>query len=115
MALPGFVKGVLSVDPATDGRTRNHLRGDHAPGANAAHRHALHPLTILTALIGLLLISVSILVCYVFADRLAQMLGATGMTVITRLTSFFLVCIGVQITSNGVKALLESVTPHVGW
>jgi hypothetical protein len=48
------------------------------------------------------------------ADRLAQILGATGMTVITQLSSFFLVCIGVQIAWNGIKALLESLTLHFG-
>jgi multiple antibiotic resistance protein len=46
--------------------------------------------------------------------RLARILGATGMTVITQLSSFFLVCIGVQIAWNGIKALLESVTLHIG-
>ena len=83
-------------------------------GANAAHHHAYHPLTILTALIGLALIAISILLCYGFADRLARILGATGMTVITQLSSFFLVCIGVQIAWNGTKALLESITLHIG-
>ena len=83
-------------------------------GANAAHRHGLHPLTILTSLIGMVLIAISILLCYAFADRLAQILGATGMTVITQLSSFLLVCIGVQIAWNGIKALLESVTLHIG-
>jgi multiple antibiotic resistance protein len=83
-------------------------------GANAAHRHAYHPLTILSALIALALIATSILLCYGFADRLARILGATGMTVITQLSSFLLVCIGVQIAWNGIKALLESVTLHIG-
>ena len=83
-------------------------------GANAAHRHALHPLTILAAFIGCVLIAVSIFLCYGFADRLAQILGATAMTVIVQLSSFLLVCIGVQIAWNGVKSLLESVTLHVG-
>jgi multiple antibiotic resistance protein len=83
-------------------------------GANAARHHAYHPLTILAALIGMVLIGISILLCYAFADRLAQMLGATGMTVITQLSSFFLVCIGVQIAWNGIKELLESVTLHIG-
>jgi multiple antibiotic resistance protein len=83
-------------------------------GANAAHHHSYHPLNILAALIGLILIAISIWLCYGFADRLARILGATGMTVITQLSSFFLVCIGVQIAWNGVKALLESVTLHVG-
>jgi multiple antibiotic resistance protein len=83
-------------------------------GANAAHRHGLQPVTILTALIGLLLISVSILLCHAFADRLARILGATGMTVITQLSSFLPVCIGVQIAWNGIKALVESGTVHIG-
>jgi multiple antibiotic resistance protein len=81
-------------------------------GANAA-RH-FHVLTILTALIGLVLIAISIFLCYGFADRLARILGATGMTVITQLSSFLLVCIGVQIAWNGAKALLESLTLHFG-
>jgi len=83
-------------------------------GANAALHHSYHPLTILAALSGLVLIAISILLCYGFADRLAQILGATGMTVITQLSSFFLVCIGVQIAWNGIKALMESVTLHFG-
>ena len=82
-------------------------------GANAAHTHALHPLTILAALIGSLLIALSIFVCYGFADRLARMLGQTAMLVIVKLSSFLLVCIGVQIAWNGIKALLESVSLHI--
>jgi multiple antibiotic resistance protein len=82
--------------------------------ANAALYHSFHPLNILAALIGFVLIAISILFCYGFADRLARILGATGMTVITQLLSFFLVCIGVQIAWNGIKELLESVTLHIG-
>jgi multiple antibiotic resistance protein len=67
----------------------------------------------LAPLIGLALIAISILLCYGFADRLARILGPTGMTVITQLSSFFLVCIRVQIAWNGTKALLESVTLHM--
>ena len=81
-------------------------------GANAAHSHALHPLTILAALIGCMLIAASVFLCYGFADRLARILGGTAMTVIVQLSPFLLVCIGVQIIWNGVKALLESVTLH---
>jgi multiple antibiotic resistance protein len=82
-------------------------------GANAARRHALHPLTILSALVGFALIAVSIFLCYGFADRLARILGRTAMTVITKLSSFLLVCIGVQIAWNGIKELLESITLHL--
>src|SRR3981189_2478161 len=83
-------------------------------GANAAHSHALHPLNILAALVGPALIALSIYLCYGFADRLARILGASAMSVITQLSSFLLVCIGVQIAWNGIKALLESVTLHFG-
>jgi multiple antibiotic resistance protein len=82
-------------------------------GANAAHSHALRPLTILAALTGCVLIALSIFLCYAFADRLARMLGPTAMTVIVQLSSFLLVCIGVQIAWNGIKALLESVNLHM--
>lgn len=84
-----------------------------ALGANAARRHALHPLTILTALVGFALIALSIFLCYGFSDRLARTLGRTSMTVITKLSSFLLVCIGVQIGWNGIKELLESLTVHL--
>jgi multiple antibiotic resistance protein len=82
-------------------------------GANAAHSHALRPLTILAALVGSALIALSIFLCYGFADRLARVLGPTGMSVMTKLSSFLLVCIGAQIVWNGVKTLLESVTLHI--
>ena len=83
-------------------------------GANAAHSRALHPLTIVAALVGLVLIALSIFWCYGFAERLARFLGATAMTVIVQLSSFLLVGIGVQITWNGMKALVESLTLHIG-
>jgi multiple antibiotic resistance protein len=82
-------------------------------GANAARSHALHPLTILAAIVGSALIAVSIFICYGFADRLARILGPTGMSVMVKLSSFLLVCIGAQVMWNGVKALLESVSVHV--
>jgi multiple antibiotic resistance protein len=83
-----------------------------ALGANASRSHALHPLTIVTALVGFGLIALSIFLCYGFADRLARRLGRTAMTVITKFSSFLLVCIGVQIGWNGIKELLESVRLH---
>jgi small neutral amino acid transporter SnatA (MarC family) len=45
---------------------------------------------------------------------LAQILEVTAMTVIMQLSSVRLVCIGLQIAWNGIKALLESVRLHVG-
>jgi multiple antibiotic resistance protein len=82
-------------------------------GANAAHFHNQRPLAVLAALLGLLLVAVSIFLCYGFADKLARILGATAMSVILRLSSFLLVCIGVQILWNGMSALLTSLAQQV--
>jgi multiple antibiotic resistance protein len=82
-------------------------------GANAPHHHGLNLLAILVAIVGSVLLALSIFLCYGFADCLGQMLGATGMTVILQLTSFLLVCIGVQILWNGARALLEQVHLHL--
>jgi multiple antibiotic resistance protein len=78
-------------------------------GANAARPLSQHPLAILGAVIASALIALSVFLCYGFADRLARLLGATGMAVIMRLSSFLLVCIGVQILWNGVSVLLRSL------
>ncbi len=43
-----------------------------------------------------------------FAESLARALGDTAMNVILRLSSFILLCIGVQIGWNGLSALLRA-------
>jgi multiple antibiotic resistance protein len=78
-------------------------------GANAPYHQGLHLLSMFTALVGCVLLAASIYLCYSFADRLGRVLGTTGMTVILQLTSFLLVCIGVQILWNGASALLKSL------
>jgi multiple antibiotic resistance protein len=82
-------------------------------GANATEHQGVNLLAILAAIVGSVLLAVSIFLCYGFADRLARILGTTGMTVIMQLSSFLLVCIGVQILWNGASALLSSVPVHV--
>lgn len=77
-------------------------------GANAPHA-GINVVAIPAALAGSLVIALTIYLCYGFADRLASILGATVMSVIMRLSSFLLVCIGVQIFWNGAKALLSSL------
>ena len=61
------------------------------------------------AVIGAVLIAASVYLCYAFSDRLARALGETAMSVIMRLSSFLLLCIGVQIIWHGVSALLSSL------
>ncbi len=82
-------------------------------GANATHRYGVHIPIILSALAATALIGASVFVCYAFSDRLARLFGETGTTVFIRLSSFLLLCIGVQIFWNGLKALLSSLPPHL--
>jgi len=82
-------------------------------GANAHPHQGIHLLSILAATLGCFLLTVSIYLCYGFSHRLGQILGVTGMTVIMQLTSFLLVCIGVQIMWNGASALLAQVPMHM--
>jgi len=77
-------------------------------GANAARHHPVHLLAMGAALVASALIAVSVYLCYAFADRLARVLGDTGMSVLLRLSSFLVVCIGVQIVWNGASTLLAS-------
>jgi multiple antibiotic resistance protein len=79
-------------------------------GANAAQYHGFSSLAVaIAAIVGSVLIAISVFLCYGFSDRLARVLGPTAMSVIMQLASFLLVCIGVQILWNGVRALLASV------
>ena len=82
-------------------------------GANAPHQQGVNVWSVLTPIVGSVLLAASIFLCYGFADRLARVFGATGMTVIMQLTSFLLVCIGVQILWNGASALLISLPLHM--
>jgi multiple antibiotic resistance protein len=78
-------------------------------GANIPRHLGANLLAILAAVIGSILIALSIYLCYGFADRLAAVVGESGMSIILRLSSFLLVCIGVQILWNGAHALLSSL------
>jgi multiple antibiotic resistance protein len=60
-------------------------------------------------LLGSVLIAASIYLSYRFAERLGRTLGDSAMNVIIRISSFILVCIGVQILWNGLSTLLKTV------
>ena len=78
-------------------------------GANEPRHLGANVLALATAAIGAALIAATIYVCYGYADRLAAAVGPSGMNVILRLSSFLLVCIGVQILWNGVSALVKTL------
>jgi len=78
-------------------------------GANLTHHLGANLLAILATVVASAIVAVSIYVCYGFADRLAAAVGENGMGIILRLSSFLLVCIGVQIMWNGVGALMHTL------
>jgi multiple antibiotic resistance protein len=78
-------------------------------GANRPHGSEAQWSYLAAAVLGASAVAVTIYFSYRFAEALARVLGENAMNVILRLTSFILVCIGVQIVWNGVSALLHTV------
>ena len=80
-------------------------------GANLPKRFETTTMFSLEALVasslGALAVCGLIWVCYASAERMGRALGPTGTSVLMRLSSFILFCIGVQITWNGVMGLLK--------
>ena len=67
------------------------------------------PRVLVAAISGIVLICVIIYVCYLYARKAEALLGRSGTSVVMRLSSFILLCIGVQIISTGIKAYLEAL------
>jgi multiple antibiotic resistance protein len=78
-------------------------------GANEPRHLGANIVALMSAAIGAALIAVTIYICYGYSARLAAAVGPSGMNVILRLSSFLLVCIGVQILWNGVSALVKTL------
>ncbi len=60
------------------------------------------------ALLGLIVIGLSIYLAYRFAATMAKQLGETGLEVLVRLSAFILMCIGIEILWSGYKALIAT-------
>jgi len=88
-----------------------HLR--HQAGEGFEHGYPRH---FLAALTGMFLLCVLVWVCYGNADRLVRMLGKSGTNILTRLSAFILMAIGVQIMWNGLRsgmpALFAPIAGH---
>jgi multiple antibiotic resistance protein len=79
-----------------------------ALGANEASTLRAGVVVGLAHVTAVVVVAVAIYVCYRYAERILRRLGHTGTVVVTRLSAFILLCIGVQILWNGVAALLAS-------
>jgi multiple antibiotic resistance protein len=80
-----------------------------AVGASRIEGSEWHWPLIAGMILGSALISASIYLSYRFAERIERTVGASAMDVIIRISSFILVCIGVQILWNGLSTLLRTV------
>ncbi len=82
-------------------------------GANLpAELHApsfLSPIVLLASFIGVVLICFTVYMSYRYATAAERLLGTSGTSVLMRLLSFILLCIGVQIAANGIRAYLATL------
>ncbi len=60
-------------------------------------------------LVATALLALLIYVTYRNSARLAQWIGATGTTIVVRLSAFLLFCIGIQVLWNGLSELLSTL------
>jgi multiple antibiotic resistance protein len=63
----------------------------------------------LASMVGLVAVAFTIYFSFRFAARLIRFLGTTGTLVMLRLSAFILMCVGVQIVTNGIVAVVQSV------
>ena len=66
----------------------------------------LAPIVLIASFIGVVLICVVVYLCYRYANAAERLLGTSGTSVVMRLLSFIMLCIGVQIMANGIRSYL---------
>lgn len=69
----------------------------------------LSPRVLIAAISGITLVCAIIYICYLYARKAEALLGRSGTSMVMRLSSFILLCIGVQIISTGLKAYFETL------
>jgi multiple antibiotic resistance protein len=79
-------------------------------GANHAHGFERMVIAFVAGIVGTALISVCVWLCYRYAGHVARWLGHSRVMVVLRLSAFIVLCIGVEITWNGVKGLASELT-----
>jgi multiple antibiotic resistance protein len=85
---PGAISAALTLgaNPSSDLRTRVTTTASH--------------------ILAMLIVAITIYVCYRYAEAILRKLGSTGTNVLIRLTAFITLCIGVQIIWNGLHTWL---------
>ena len=78
------------------------LGANPSPGFRAALS------TVLAHAIGIVIVALSVYLCYRYAEQILYKLGKLGTSIFVRLLAFILVCIGVQICWNGIRSLVAT-------
>jgi len=79
-------------------------------GANHSSSISRVVIAVIGAIIGVAIIAGTVWLTYRYAERVAHWLGHSRLMVAMRLSAFIVLCIGVQIAWNGVKALAEELS-----
>ncbi|MEO8752881.1 MAG: MarC family protein [Casimicrobiaceae bacterium] len=79
-------------------------------GANHAHGVERVIIALIASILGLGFIAVTVWLAYRYAARVALWLGHTRVMVVLRLSAFIVLCIGVQISWNGIRTLAAELT-----
>jgi hypothetical protein len=95
---------VMQICRSAGQRFNRHGRAHLAPGVQPARgeRSGIGVLVAIAAFfLATLAVAAIVLLCYRNADRLAQLVGQEGARVVTSLSAFLLLCVGVQIITAG--------------
>ena len=85
--------------------------GAHLPSQLHA-RSFVSPDILAASIVGTLVTCLIVYICYRWSRAAAAMLGKSGTTVLMRLSSFILFCIGVQILASGIRSYIEVLNLH---
>jgi len=80
-------------------------------GANPSSDVRTAAITVLAHTLGILIVALAVYLCYRYGDRMLRKLGPTGVSVLTRLLGFILLCVGSQIAWNGVHGFIVGAFP----
>jgi len=82
--------------------------GAHLPSQLHA-KSFISPDILVASIVGAAVTCAIVYVCFRWARKAAILLGKSGTTVLMRLSSFILFCIGIQILTSGIRSYIESL------
>jgi multiple antibiotic resistance protein len=82
--------------------------GAHLPTQLHA-KSFVSPDILAASILGTVVTCAIVYICYRWARSAAILLGKSGTTVLMRLSSFILFCIGIQILTSGIRSYIETL------